>query len=132
MKLLLDENLSRRLIPFLQHDYPGSSQVVLLGFEAASDSVVWHTAKDHGFVIVIAGGTGLRRCRWMRGRAGGCGSINLAVRHKNQQTMTSGYAATTRSTSMGWLEEVQYPCGSLQVGIKKSRQLLGCLSTIRS
>ena len=52
MKLLLDENLSRRLIPFLQHDYPGSSQVVLLEVEAPSDSVVWHTAKDHGFVIV--------------------------------------------------------------------------------
>jgi predicted nuclease of predicted toxin-antitoxin system len=52
MKLLLDENLSRRLIPFLQHDYPCSSQVVLLGLEAASDSVVWYTAKDHGFVIV--------------------------------------------------------------------------------
>lgn len=29
MKLLLDENLSRRLIPFLQTDYPGSNQVVL-------------------------------------------------------------------------------------------------------
>ena len=35
MKLLLDENLSRRLIPFLQHYYPLSSQVVLLGLEAA-------------------------------------------------------------------------------------------------
>ena len=31
MKLLLDENLSHRLVPFLQHDYPGTSQVVLLG-----------------------------------------------------------------------------------------------------
>jgi predicted nuclease of predicted toxin-antitoxin system len=29
MKLLLDENLSRRLAPFLQEAYPGSSQVVL-------------------------------------------------------------------------------------------------------
>lgn len=37
MKLLLDENLSRRLVPFLQHDYPDSSQVVLLGMESASD-----------------------------------------------------------------------------------------------
>ena len=37
MKLLLDENLSRRLIPFLQHDYPGSSQVVLMGLESASE-----------------------------------------------------------------------------------------------
>ena len=36
MKLLLDENLSRRLVPFLQEAYPGSSQVVLLGLEQAS------------------------------------------------------------------------------------------------
>lgn len=52
MKLLLDENLSRRLVPFLQHDYPGSSQVVLLGLESASDTEVWQAAKDQGFVIV--------------------------------------------------------------------------------
>ncbi len=52
MKLLLDENLSRRLVPFLQHDYPGSSQVVLLGLESASDQRVWQTARDQGFVIV--------------------------------------------------------------------------------
>lgn len=52
MRLLLDENLSRRLVPFLQHDYPGSSQVVLLGLESASDAEVWQAAKDQGFVIV--------------------------------------------------------------------------------
>jgi predicted nuclease of predicted toxin-antitoxin system len=52
VKLLLDENLSRRLVPFLQHDYPGSSQVVLLGLESASDQVVWQKAHDEGFVIV--------------------------------------------------------------------------------
>ena len=75
MKLLLDENLSRRLIPFLQHDYPGSSQVVLLGLEAASDSVVWRTAKDHGFVIVTAGGAGLRRRRWMSGLRRAAGGL---------------------------------------------------------
>jgi predicted nuclease of predicted toxin-antitoxin system len=52
MKLLLDENLSRRLIPFLHHHYPDSSQVVLLGLESASDKEVWQTAKDQGYVIV--------------------------------------------------------------------------------
>ncbi len=52
MKLLLDENLSRRLLPFLQHDYPGSSQVVLLGLESATDTVIWQTAKAQDFVIV--------------------------------------------------------------------------------
>lgn len=52
MKLLLDENLSRRLVPFLQHDYPDSNQVVLLGMESASDKEVWQKARAEGFVIV--------------------------------------------------------------------------------
>lgn len=52
MKLLLDENLSRRLVPFLQHDFPGTSQVVLLGMESATDKDVWQRARDDGFVIV--------------------------------------------------------------------------------
>lgn len=46
MKLLLDENLSRRLVPFLQNAYPGTSQVVLLGMESASDRDIWQKAKD--------------------------------------------------------------------------------------
>jgi predicted nuclease of predicted toxin-antitoxin system len=52
MKLLLDENLSRRLIPFLLHDYPDSSHVSLLSLESASDAEVWNAAKAQGFVIV--------------------------------------------------------------------------------
>ncbi|MDI9333595.1 MAG: DUF5615 family PIN-like protein [Cytophagales bacterium] len=52
MKLLLDENLSRRLVPFLQHDYPDSSQVVLEGLESATDMTVWEHAKSQQFVIV--------------------------------------------------------------------------------
>ena len=46
MKLLLDESLSRRLVPFLQHDYPGRTQVVLLGLESASDVELWQVASD--------------------------------------------------------------------------------------
>ena len=52
MKLLLDENLSRRLVPFLQHDFPGTSQVVLLGMESASDKAVWERARADGYIIV--------------------------------------------------------------------------------
>ena len=52
MKLLRDENLSRRLVPFLQYDYPGSSQVVLLGMQSASDKEVWQKAREDGHVIV--------------------------------------------------------------------------------
>ena len=52
MKLLLDENLSRRIVPFLQAAFPDSSQVTLLNLEGASDSEIWQYAKTNGFVIV--------------------------------------------------------------------------------
>jgi predicted nuclease of predicted toxin-antitoxin system len=52
MKLLLDENLSRRLVPFLQEVYPGSTQVTLIGLERADDLTLWRYAHEHGFVIV--------------------------------------------------------------------------------
>lgn len=52
MKLLLDENLSRRLVPFLQDAYPGSSQVVLLGLERADDIRIWDYAAAQGYVLV--------------------------------------------------------------------------------
>jgi predicted nuclease of predicted toxin-antitoxin system len=52
MKLLLDENLSRRMVPFLQQDYPDSSQVVLVGLQSATDLAIWEYAKEHGFVVV--------------------------------------------------------------------------------
>lgn len=52
MKLLLDENLSRRLVPFLQEAYPGSSQVALLGLESVTDRVLWDFARERDFVLV--------------------------------------------------------------------------------
>jgi predicted nuclease of predicted toxin-antitoxin system len=52
MKLLLDENLSRRIISFLQEDFPGSSQVALLGLNESSDQEIWEYAEKNGYVIV--------------------------------------------------------------------------------
>jgi predicted nuclease of predicted toxin-antitoxin system len=52
MKLLLDENLSRRLVPFLQNEFPDSTQVVLVGLEHADDRAIWEYAKANGYVIV--------------------------------------------------------------------------------
>ncbi|MGD9584314.1 MAG: DUF5615 family PIN-like protein [Lysobacterales bacterium] len=52
MKLLLDQNLSRRMLVDLATAFPGSSQVQLLGLESADDKVLWRYAKDHGFAIV--------------------------------------------------------------------------------
>jgi predicted nuclease of predicted toxin-antitoxin system len=52
VKLLLDENLSRRIIPALQDTFPGSTQVVLAGLERADDRAVWEYAREHGYVVV--------------------------------------------------------------------------------
>lgn len=52
MKLLLDQNLSRRLLPQLERDFRGSSQVALLGLDKALDSDVWTFARSEGFAIV--------------------------------------------------------------------------------
>ena len=52
MKLLLDQNLSPRLLRTLEAVYPGSSHVRLLGLRDADDGVVWEFARDHEFTIV--------------------------------------------------------------------------------
>ena len=51
MKLLLDENLSRRLLPALQARFPGSSQLALLGLERATDAQICEYAAQHDFVV---------------------------------------------------------------------------------
>jgi predicted nuclease of predicted toxin-antitoxin system len=52
VKLLLDQNLSRRLLPALEATFPGSTQVQLLGMQADDDSTIWAYAKAEGFAIV--------------------------------------------------------------------------------
>jgi predicted nuclease of predicted toxin-antitoxin system len=54
VKLLLDENLSRRMVPFLQAPFPGSSHVALLGLERTPDKAIWDYAKANDFVIVTS------------------------------------------------------------------------------
>ena len=52
MKLLLDQNLSFRLLEKLEATYPGSTQVHLIGMDQADDLAIWNYTKKHGFVIV--------------------------------------------------------------------------------
>ncbi len=52
MKLLLDHNLSYRLVPALHTLYPGSVHVRDVGLQMASDEAVWLYARAHGLVIV--------------------------------------------------------------------------------
>lgn len=52
MKLLLDQNLSFRLLDSLRDAFPGSTQVSLVGLQEASDREIWDFAREQGFVIV--------------------------------------------------------------------------------
>ena len=52
MKLLLDQNLSPRLVTILSAVYPGSTHVRAVGLRAADDDRVWTYAAEQGFVIV--------------------------------------------------------------------------------
>ncbi|ACL73171.1 DUF5615 family PIN-like protein [Thioalkalivibrio sulfidiphilus] len=52
MKLLLDQNISRRIVNELQTPFPGTNQVQLLGLEHADDATIWRYARDNGFAIV--------------------------------------------------------------------------------
>lgn len=52
VKLLLDENLSDRIIPRVIDLYPASQHVKALALTNTSDAEIWDYAKLNGFVIV--------------------------------------------------------------------------------
>ena len=52
MKLLLDQNLSPRLIRQLQNDFPGSMHVMEVGLAEADDLQIWQFARERGLLIV--------------------------------------------------------------------------------
>jgi predicted nuclease of predicted toxin-antitoxin system len=52
VKLLLDENLSPRLVGSLSDVFPGSVHVRDFGLARADDAAIWDYARDHDLTIV--------------------------------------------------------------------------------
>ena len=52
MKLLLDQNLSHRLVDLLADLFPDSLHVRAIGLAEADDTTIWDYAKKHDLVIV--------------------------------------------------------------------------------
>jgi predicted nuclease of predicted toxin-antitoxin system len=52
MKLLLDENLSDRIIYKIIDLYPGSEHVKTLALTNTDDGIIWEYAKANDFVVV--------------------------------------------------------------------------------
>ncbi len=51
MKLLFDQNLSRRLVTILADEFPDSAHVGTLDLDTATDREIWDHAAEHGYVI---------------------------------------------------------------------------------
>ncbi len=62
MKLLLDENLSRRLLRRLDDVFPGSRHVTDLGLGHSDDDAIWKRAVADGFVILSKDDDFRQRC----------------------------------------------------------------------
>jgi len=52
VKLLFDQNLSRRLVDRLAAAFPGSTHVAAIGLDAAPDEQIWAHAAAEGFAVV--------------------------------------------------------------------------------
>jgi predicted nuclease of predicted toxin-antitoxin system len=52
MKLLLDQNLSFRLVALLEADFPGTTHLQVIGMSRASDELIWDYAALHGFAVL--------------------------------------------------------------------------------
>ena len=52
MRLLLDQNISFRLVSKLEHDFPGTCQVKSLRLANSTDKEIWEYAKIHDFIIL--------------------------------------------------------------------------------
>ena len=52
MKLLLDENLSDRIVPQVLDLFPDSAHVKSQGLIHTNDTLIWSFAREQGYVIV--------------------------------------------------------------------------------
>ena len=52
MKLLLDENLSRRLVAAPQEAFAGTQHVANLGLQGKPDTLIWSTAQQEAYALV--------------------------------------------------------------------------------
>jgi len=52
MKLLIDENISYRILKFIDTHFPSSAHVTSIKNSKVTDLEIWRYAKQHDFVIV--------------------------------------------------------------------------------
>ena len=84
MKVLFDENLSRKLAGLLQSLFPGSVHITQTGLSAGTlDRDIWDYAKRNGFAIITADRDFLTLAKYPGSAAKGhlLGELRLPDRH---------------------------------------------------
>jgi predicted nuclease of predicted toxin-antitoxin system len=66
VKLLLDENISDRIVQQIVDLFPGSTHIKAVGLKEADDSVVWKWSKQHEFTVVSKDTDFYQRVIWLR------------------------------------------------------------------
>ncbi len=84
MKLLLDQNLSHRILPAITSIFPESRHVKDFGMSEADDTAIWNLADREGFAIVSKDSDFLYRSLLAKGhpkviqlRVGNCSSRQI-------------------------------------------------------
>ena len=99
MKLLLDQNLSFRILPKIGDLYPQSSHVKNHALDRVDDEVIWHFARDNQFVIVSKDSDFYQRSL-LRGsppkfiylRVGNCATQDIVVLLRTERSTLEEFA----------------------------------------
>jgi predicted nuclease of predicted toxin-antitoxin system len=101
VKLLFDQNLSRRLVGELEQQFPDSVHVASVGLDTATDREIWDFAAEHDYVIVSKD-SDFRQLAFLHGpppkvvwlRVGNCSTATIA-----QHLQSGAEAIATFATS---------------------------------
>lgn len=100
MKLLLDENVSPRLVAALSVEFPGSVHVRDIGLARASDAAIWAHARDHGLTI-LSKDSDFHQMSFLRGpppkviwiQRGNCSTADIEALLRSNQTGILAFGA---------------------------------------
>ena len=90
MRLLFDENLSDRLVPTLDEDYPGSVHVRSVGLAKADDEDVWSYALEHEPTPQVAGRLNTTRPILLGWNLTGLQRVSYAIEREDQGSARKG------------------------------------------
>ena len=108
-QLLLDENLSERLLPLLMERFPSSTHGRLIGLGGAIDTAIWEWASQQNLVLVtkdedfldlsVTQGCPPKVVCLAIGNASNAATAILLLQHCSTRRRSSGSAATRRPDS---------------------------------